>query len=191
MTRKGLILATICIACAGHLTVGAQTTGSPPAETPPAATPGAPAPSGGKLIYISSEMRYTDASAIDAAVRNECQLTQQGAQLLLTAMRGAGFEATVDDQAVKGAKGRVLIVEISNVVSGRVGMSHSKQVQVRGRLMEDGKEVGSFQGKRSSGGGAFGLYKSSCAVLGRCLETLSKDITAWLRNPGKSNRVGE
>lgn len=164
---------------------------SQPAPAAPASPPAAAAPTSAKVIYMGREMSYADPRLINKAVLTECQLPQQGGQLLEVAMRNAGFETVRDDQAVKAGKGRILVVEITDAISaGNAFIGHRKQVNVKGRLLEDGKEVASFVGSRSSMGGAFGGFKGSCAVLGRCLETLSKDISTWLRNPSNT-RIGE
>ena len=163
-----------------------------PAAAPAAAAPATAAPAANtRLVVVGRDMSYVDVNSISRSVLNECQLPQQGAQLLISAMREAGFEPVIDDQAAQAGKGRVLLVQISNAVSGgNAFIGHRKQVDVRGRLLEDGKEVATFTGVRSSMGGAFGGFKGSCAVLGRCLETLSKDIATWMKNPVNA-RIGE
>jgi hypothetical protein len=142
-------------------------------------------------VFVGRDMSYVDATSISRAVLAECQLPQQGAQLLHSAMREAGFQPVVDDQAMQAGKGRVLLVQISNAVAaGNAFIGHRKMVEVKGRLLEDGKEVATFAGMRSSMGGAFGGFKGSCSVLGRCLETLAKDISGWMKNP-VTGRIGE
>jgi len=97
-------------------------------------------------------------------------------------VRGAGLEIARDDLAVKAGKGYAFEVEIVSVVSaGNAFTGHRKQVSVRGRLLEGGKEPVIFVGARDSMGGAFGGFKGSCSVLGRCLEALSKDMALWLK----------
>jgi hypothetical protein len=144
------------------------------------------------VIYISREMAYSDPRSIDRNVLSECSLPSQGAELLEDAARDEGFKVLRDDQAVKAGKGRVLQIEIINAVSGgNPFLGHFKRVDIKGQLLEDGKEIGSFRGYRTSRGGAFGGFKGSCSVLGRCLKTLSKDVTSWLKTPGKDSRIGE
>lgn len=192
MDRKILIM--VCLSSVGYLAGCAQTpdsqgTGQPSTQAPtPTATPSpaAPVPPSAarpaKVIYLGQQMRYLDARTIDSAVLTECQLPQQGAELLEAAARAAGINVLRDDRAVTAGKGRAFQVEIVTVVSaGNPFIGHRKQVTVRGRLLEDGKEIANFQGTRSSMGGAFGGFKGSCSVLGRCLETLAKDMTLWLQ----------
>jgi len=97
-----------------------------------------------------------------------------------------------DESAVAANKGRVLQVEIFNALSqGNAFIGHGKQVTLKGKLLENGQEIGNFTAVRGSMGGAFGGYKSSCAVLHRCQAALAKDILAWLKNPAKDSRIGE
>lgn len=204
MNQKIFIVA-VCMASTGYLAGCAQTGGQEPAQeaapapspqaSAPAKTAPSAAPSGAvrvKTVTMGREMSYADPRAIAGAVLNDCRLPEQGAELLEAAARNAGINVVRDERAVKAGKGRTLQVEIVNVVSGgNAFIGHMKQVQVRGRLFENGKEIGSFTGRRTSGGGAFANFKGSCSVLGRCMETLAKDITLWLNNPGKDSRIGE
>lgn len=200
MNRKILIMTASFLSIVGYLGGCAQSTGSgqPSTEVPTTATPsratrvpprvGTPV----NVIYVNQEMRYADSRMISSAVLTECRLPQQGVELLETAARGAGFNLVRDDQAVRAGRGRTLQVEIANVAAGgNAFIGHFKQVSVTGRLLEDGREVGNFHGTRSSMGGAFAAFKGSCSVLGRCLDTLTKDITVWLKNPGKDSRIGQ
>jgi len=57
-------------------------------------------------------------------------------------------------------------------------------------LKENGEVIGSFTGARYSGGGAFGGFKGTCAILGRCIETLGKDIATWLKDPTMNAMLG-
>ena len=195
--RHGLLGTALAIILGCHSLAGAQTSTEPSAQSPSGAPPAAetdkpaaeapaapkPAPSGGKVIFILSQMRYAQGLHVDPAVLSECQLPTQGVELLQSAARDAGVQVAVDDAAVKSAKGRVFEVEITQVVSaGNAFTGHRKQVGVRGRLLQDGKEIAVFNSSRTSMGGAFAGFKGSCSVLGRCLETLGKDMALWLRS---------
>lgn len=45
-------------------------------------------------------------------------------------------------------------------------------------------------GAQASGGGMFGAYKGTCAILGRCVKTLGSDIAKWLQHPSRDSRLG-
>lgn len=143
-------------------------------------------------VYMSQTAPFSDAKIIGRAILDECQLPQHQAELIAQLAGAKGITVVRDDEAAKAAKGRVLQVEITNAVSsGNAFIGHRKQVSVKGRLFENGKEIGDFSGIRSSMGGAFAAYKGSCSVLGRCAKTLAEDIVLWLKNPAKDSRIGE
>ena len=143
-------------------------------------------------IYTSRTAPYADEQSIPRAVLAECQLPLRQAEFIEQAAKEAGVVVVRDDEAVAAKQGRVLRVEITNVVSaGNAFIGHRKQVSLKGRLFEDGTEVGSFSGQRSSMGGAFAGFKGSCLVLERCLSALAKDMNGWLKNPTMNARIGE
>ena len=147
---------------------------------------------GDDAIYISQTAPYADTRTITKAILDECELPQQQSELIAQLANEKGILVVRDNEAVKAGKGRVLQVEITNAMSGgNAFVGHRKQVSVKGRLFENGTEIGDFIGIRSSMGGAFGGFKGSCSVLGRCVKTLAQDITVWLKNPAKDSRIGE
>ena len=99
-------------------------------------------------------------SALGTLVRVE----QRQAELIEQVGKESDVVVLRDDTAVIAGKGRILLVEISDTISfGNAFITHRKQVKVKGRLLEHGKEVGSFTRVRSSMGGAFAGFKGSSA----------------------------
>jgi hypothetical protein len=135
---------------------------------------------------------FEDASVVPKAIVDECGLPEKHADLLEKAATAQGIRLIRDDDAVKAGKGLILLVQIANSGgNGNVWGGRSRSVAVKGRLLQDGTEVGSFSGQRSSMGGAFGGFKGACSLLGRDVETLSQDIAKWLKSPTKDARLGE
>ena len=88
------------------------------------------------------------------------------------------------DGALDRKKGRVLALEITEVhAPGGGAFSGPKWMSVKGELFDNGKQIGSFRAKRLSTGGAFGGFKGTCAIIGRCSKTLGSDIAGWLGSP--------
>jgi hypothetical protein len=146
----------------------------------------------GGPVYIGKTAPYTDAAMIKANIVNECDLPASQMKLLREQAQAAGVSLVEDESAVASKKGRVLLVEIFNAVSqGNAFIGHGKQVVLKGKLLENGAEIGNFTATRGSMGGAFAGYKSSCAVLHRCQNALAKDILTWLKSPAKDSRIGE
>ena len=144
-------------------------------------------------INLTKSSPYETEHDIANKIINEC--TTLGEKLSSFTQSYAdknGIKINLVDQTDTSAAGKTLKLEISDAVSaGNAFIGHRKFVEVKGSLWENGEVIGSFRGQRSSGGGAFGAYKGSCAVLGRCVKTLGKDIAAWLKNPVDGARVGE
>jgi hypothetical protein len=143
-------------------------------------------------VYVGKEAPYTDASTIKQNIVSECDLPAAQIKLLKEQAAAAGVTVVEDETAAAANKGRVLKVEIFNALSqGNAFIGHGKQVTLKGKLLENGTEIGNFTAVRGSMGGAFAGYKSSCAVLHRCQAALAKDILGWLKNPTKDARIGE
>jgi hypothetical protein len=146
----------------------------------------------GNTIYMAQIVPYSNIGQIDRAILAECQLPWQQAEHIVTLAKSEGITVVRDDEAVKAGKGRILQVElVSAVSSGNAFMGHRKQVTIKGRLLEDGTEIGSFMGHRNSMGGAFAGFKGSCSVLDRCVKALGGDIAQWLKLPAKNSRIGD
>jgi hypothetical protein len=143
-------------------------------------------------IYIGKAAPFTDTTTIAKNILEECKLPESQMQYLRELGEELDINVVEDEAAVSENKGKVLIVETFNAIStGNAFSGHKKQVIVKGKLLENGNEIGNFTGIRGSGGGVFGGYKSSCAVLHRCQAALAKDILNWTKQPAKDSRIGE
>ncbi len=143
-------------------------------------------------VYVGKTAPYTDEATVAKNILEECKLPESQMQYLHELAKEFGVTLVEDEAAVSENKGRVLVVETFNAISGGNAFTgHKKQVIVKGRLLENGEELGNFTGIRGSMGGMWGGYKSSCAVLHRCQETLAKDILQWMKQPAKDSRIGE
>jgi hypothetical protein len=143
-------------------------------------------------VTVASTAPFLDEGLIQKNVLAECKLPERMIELLIEQATAAGITVVKDDDAAKAGKGRVLVLQIvSASASGNAFMGKKELVSVKGRLTQDGADVGNFSATRTSGGGAFGGYKGACAILGRCMQTLGSDISKWLKNPSKDARLGE
>jgi hypothetical protein len=143
-------------------------------------------------VYVGKTAPYTDASLVAKNILDECGLPESQMKVLHEQAKELGAAIVEDEAAVAANKGRVLLVETANAISaGNAFTGHRKQVIVKGRLLENGEEIGNFTAIRGSMGGMWGGYKSSCSVLYRCQTTLAKDIIGWLKNPTRDARIGE
>ena len=147
---------------------------------------------GDDVIHVAKDAPFENPNAIAAAVREECDLPRKQMELLIAAASERGITLVVDDENPP-SEGKVLVLQIARADSiGRAGANyHAKSVALRGKLMQNGQQVGSFVGMRNSTGQAFGVLKSSCTVLELCLKKLASDVAVWLQKPTLNARIGE
>jgi hypothetical protein len=128
-------------------------------------------------------------AGVNAKVRDECVPDARVTELLKEQLKAAGYDVEVSKQAGAGKSLQLTITNVQGVGGG--AWSGPKSMSLSGKLVENGKVIGSFNGRRTSGGGAFGAYKGTCSIIGRCAKALAKDITVWLENPTMNARLGE
>lgn len=144
-------------------------------------------------VSVSKRVAYGADSGVPDKVRKECVIDKQLPEFIESFASKNNIAVVKKDGAVSSKdKGKVLVMEFSDVVGVSGGAwSGPKTVAVSGELFENGKKIGSFKGRRTSGGGAWGAYKGTCSILGRCVKTLGKDISDWLVKPTMNARLGE
>lgn len=144
-------------------------------------------------ISVSNRIAYGAESGVPDKVKSECVIDAQLPQYLESFSAASDIAISRKDGAVSSKdRGKVLAMEFSQVTgSGGGAWSGAKVVAVTGDLFENGKKIGSFKARRTSGGGMWGAYKGTCSILDRCVKALGKDISIWLLDPTMDARLGE
>lgn len=125
------------------------------------------------------------------AVKKECNLQGKLTQFIQQ-NAASQYASIVTDSATSTKGSQILSIEIEQVHGSAGGAwSGGKMVLVNGELTKNGKVLGHFKARRYSGGGMFAAYKGTCAILGRCVKTLGKDIASWLSNPSANAVLGD
>lgn len=140
-------------------------------------------------VKVASNIPYAEEDTVSGNVKNECNISLS----ILEGIENAspGSVEKVESVNSKGP-GRNLVMEITDAQSsGNAFIGHRKSVTAKGKLYEGGKLIGSFRANRVSGGGAFGGYKGSCAVIHGCGRAIGKDIAAWLASPVEGAKLGD
>ncbi len=145
----------------------------------------------GPVLVVSDQIPFAQNAEVRQAVRDDCRLPDKLSQFIRQYV--ADYSSQIISDPTKAPKGaQILIAEIYSVTGGGGGTwSGGKSVSVQGRLEQDGKIIGTFKGRRFSGGGVFGGYKGTCAIMGRCVKTLGRDIAEWLRQPTDNAILGD
>jgi len=139
-------------------------------------------------VYIDTKVPLD--KTIAENIKSECVLDKRLVDNIQTVGAKQNIEVVLNEKA--GANENTLKLEIIDAISaGNAFIGHRKYVVVRGELYEGNKKVASFKSARLSGGGFFGGYKSSCAVLGRCTVAIAQDIVQWLKSPTQNAMLGD
>jgi hypothetical protein len=138
-------------------------------------------------IQVLGSIPFDSESNASQKVKDGCELETKVPEFLDSYSDKVELVGELDK-----TKGRVLELTVSKVhAPGGGAFSGAKSMSVSGVLLENGKKIGSFEAKRFSSGGAFGGYKGTCAIVGRCAKSIGKDISRWLENPGMDDRLGD
>ena len=146
----------------------------------------------GQTLTIPKKTPFARENIGTTAVRAECQLPEKVSQFVQE-YAGKNFdEVKLVDKVSAKTPGKALamqIVEVQGVAGG--AWTGPKAVVVEGTLYDNGKVAGSFRASRFSGGGAFGGYKNTCSILGRCTKAIGKDVAGWLQSPTMNAKLGD
>jgi hypothetical protein len=142
-----------------------------------------------KTIYIKNFASYAENSRIQPSIKKECNLNSQIIDYLKIygAKNNINFVVTSD---MKSHKNTLELIIDDAVSSGNAFIGHRKFVSISGKLKNQGEDY-SFKAARKSGGGFFGAYKSSCAVLGGTVKRLARDTAEWASMPNNNARLGD
>lgn len=144
----------------------------------------------GKTIYVKSIIPYAATAPIAPNIKAECIIDKQLSEFIVAQAQANGLNVVVKNDI--GKNDLELKVEIVDAVSrGGAFRGHNKYVSISGALVQGDKVYQSFRAARISGGGFWGAYKSSCAVLGRTVEALGNDVGLWISSPIDGARLGD
>jgi hypothetical protein len=145
----------------------------------------------GTGTLIIKPVAFKNDAYIRDAVKQECDLTGKLAQFV-EQFAASHYASIVTDSNTAPSDAQVLTMEIEEVQGAAGGAwSGAKSVVVKGSLSQKGKLLGDFKARRYSGGGMFGGYKGTCAILGRCAKALGKDVAEWLDHPTSQAVLGD
>jgi len=145
-----------------------------------------------KKVTIAELIPYQKGAPIAKNILAECTLNEQLSKYIqsYSAQQNVAINRVAGTTAKN--RGNVLLVEINDAVSsGNAFIGHRKYVKISGTLYNNSRKVASFTGTRFSGGGFWGGFKGSCAVLERTVNTLGKDVAQWLINPIDGMHLGD
>lgn len=143
-------------------------------------------------VAVQRETPFADDALIAGKVKRECTINAELPTFVADYSKGMHVKVQLVDKVDPKSPGRVLVMEILDAESaGNAFLGHHKSMTIRGKLYENGKQIGDFAARRNSMGGAFAGFKGSCKVLDRTAKALGKDIAEWLAKPSADAQLGE
>lgn len=143
-------------------------------------------------IAIAKQAPYAQQLSVPDAVRAECNLPVRVTEFVKEYADKSHDKVVLADNVSASTPGQALSMKIVGLTgTGGGAWSGPKHVTVEGTLWENGKVKGTFTATRYSGGGAFGGYKGTCAILGRCVKAIGKDVSEWLLAPKMNAKLGD
>jgi hypothetical protein len=143
-------------------------------------------------ITIAKQAPYAQSMSVPDAVRAECDLPGKVPVFVKEFADKTYDKVVLADGVSAKTPGQALSMKIVGLTgTGGGAYSGPKHVTVEGTLWENGKVKGTFTATRYSSGGAFGGYKGTCAILGRCVKAIGKDVGGWLLTPGMNTKLGD
>ena len=143
-------------------------------------------------ISIAKQAPYAQSMSVPDAVRAECDLPGKVPVFVKEFADKTYDKVVLTDNVSAKTPGQALSLKIVGMTgTGGGAWSGPKHVTVEGTLWENGKVKGTFTATRYSGGGACGGYKGTCAILGRCVKSIGKDVGEWLLAPKMNAKLGD
>jgi hypothetical protein len=147
---------------------------------------------GDGTLTLEKKAPYAKGLGVPDAVRAECGLEQKIPEFVQEFAKKGFDKVVLADSVSAKTGGKALSMKITDISgTGGGAWTGPKHVTIEGTLWQNGKVAGTFRASRFSGGGAFGGYKGTCAILGRCAKALGKDVATWAIAPSMDARLGD
>jgi hypothetical protein len=143
-------------------------------------------------VKVLRTVPYAEGAFVRPEVRSQCPVPTQLPEFLRDYAAKNGIDVQLVDALPTNGTDRVLQLEIAETVEqGNAWTGRYKGLVITGKLVQGGQELGSFRGRRTTTGGAFGGYKGNCAFFSRCAKTLGNDVARWLKAPTPNAMLGQ
>lgn len=146
----------------------------------------------GPTYVVKNPVPFAEGSAIAGNIKKECKLGEKLADFIVAYGKDYNINIIQEGSADTPSEAIPLTVEITESVSGgNAFVGHRKYTAITGHIPGESNATIKFDAMRVSGGGMFGGFKGSCAVLGRTTKVLGKDVARWLRKPEDGAQLGD
>ena len=135
-------------------------------------------------VKVGAVIPTLKADTIEPDVEQSCPLTRKFSETLADESDRTIYRVSGDVKAAQGKKLQLQIV--STHLRGGGAYTGSKWIKVVGSLVENNNEIGNFIVLRHSFRGW-----TSCSMVDRLSEEISKDILEWMKSPMMNAKLGD
>ena len=138
-----------------------------------------------EIVLTDAAIPYLNADSADEALRQECDWNRTTAAYLASESEG---RVVLPGSTARPAPNKrlTLVTQTLHTVGGGI-WTGPKWVVIEGKLTEDGKTIGSFEGRRQSIRGSL----SGCKTVRELGEAVADDILGWLDAPKMNSKLGD
>lgn len=138
-----------------------------------------------EILLSDSTIPYLDAESADEDVRRDCDWNRTTAAYLASESEG---RVVLPGSTAKPTprKRLTLVTQTLHTVGGGL-WTGPKWVVIEGTLTEDGKTIGSFEGRRQSIAGSL----SGCKTVRELGQAVADDILEWIDAPKMNSKLGD
>lgn len=144
----------------------------------------------GKIVYIKPYVRFAPNSRVAQNIKSECTLQKSLSQSIVKYAKSNGLNVVIKNN-IKSNELKLDVQIEQAISSGNAAVGHNKFVTISGAIIKGNKKYYTFDAARLSGGGYFGVYRTSCSVLNRIASALGRDVANWLANPYDQAMMGD
>ena len=138
-----------------------------------------------EVMLSDAVIPYLNADSADDDLREDCDWNRTTAVYLASESEG---RVVLPGSTVKPAprKRLTLVTQTLHTVGGGI-LTGPKWVVIEGTLTEDGKTIGTFEGRRQSIRGSF----TACKTVRALGEAVADDILGWIDAPKMDSKLGD
>ena len=138
-----------------------------------------------EILLADTAIPYLDADAADEDLQRHCDWNRTTAAYL--ASESEGRVVLPGSTATPAPRKRLtLVTQTLHTVGGGL-WTGPKWVVIEGTLTENGRTIGSFEGRRQSIAGSF----SGCKTVRELGQAVADDILGWIEAPKMNSKLGD
>jgi hypothetical protein len=138
----------------------------------------------GNVLNVQTPAVLPESTSIPGGIKAQCKVPQLVADQVFASVRKVYDRTSQVDGSVNLADGLLLKTTITSVWGASVGggWTGPRHLSVTLDLIKDGKVLQTTTSKRTSNGGVWGPFKSTCGIMNRLAKEVGEDAADWIKD---------